>query len=155
MTEITKDKKVLARYIPAGSWKSGLSFFSKNDEFIKSVELKESPVEWTNEIIDVDNNQIIRDPINPRLVGDSFEFEGLRQKIKISKKNGYFKKINEFGYAESVTDNKPKDNPLYLWVLSGVHPVIRNWASVAGCPYANVNRGASDSDSNLSARLVS
>lgn len=35
MIEITKDKEVLARYIPAGSWKDGLSFFSKDDEFIQ------------------------------------------------------------------------------------------------------------------------
>jgi len=36
MIEITKDKEVLARYIPASSWKEGLSFFSKDNEFIQA-----------------------------------------------------------------------------------------------------------------------
>ncbi len=35
MIEITKNKVVLARYVPAGSWKDGLSFFSQDDEFIQ------------------------------------------------------------------------------------------------------------------------
>lgn len=35
MIEIVKDKIVLARYIPADSWKEGLSFFSKDNEFIQ------------------------------------------------------------------------------------------------------------------------
>lgn len=35
MIEIIKDKIVLARHIPANSWKDGLSFFSKDDEFIQ------------------------------------------------------------------------------------------------------------------------
>lgn len=36
MKEISKNKEVLARYIPANAWKSGLSFFSKDDEFIQA-----------------------------------------------------------------------------------------------------------------------
>lgn len=36
MREITKDNKIFARYIPADSWKDGLSFFSKDDEFIQA-----------------------------------------------------------------------------------------------------------------------
>lgn len=36
MIEVTKNKEILARYIPAGSWKEGLSFFSKDDEFIQA-----------------------------------------------------------------------------------------------------------------------
>lgn len=35
MIEVIKNKEVLARYIPVGSWKEGLSFFSKDDEFIQ------------------------------------------------------------------------------------------------------------------------
>ncbi len=35
MKEIVKGKTVFARYIPAGSWKDGLSFFSKDDDFIQ------------------------------------------------------------------------------------------------------------------------
>ena len=36
MKEIIKDGKILARYISANSWKDGLSFFSKDDEFIQA-----------------------------------------------------------------------------------------------------------------------
>ena len=36
MREIIKDAIILARYIPASSWKEGLSFFSKDDEYIQT-----------------------------------------------------------------------------------------------------------------------
>jgi len=36
MIEIIKDKIVLARHVLANSWKDGLSFFSKDDEFIQA-----------------------------------------------------------------------------------------------------------------------
>lgn len=36
MKEIVKDNIVLARLIPANSWKEGLSFFSKDAEFIQA-----------------------------------------------------------------------------------------------------------------------
>ena len=125
---------------------------SKNEDFKKTFQNK---AEWLDEIVSIDEQWIMRSPANARFVEDEFKYDGTKEKMKIAKEDGYFKKVNAYGYPETIQSDKPKNNPLYLWQNNNTNPVLRCWASAGGCPDASVNRAASLSASDLSARLVS
>ncbi|MDD5416863.1 MAG: hypothetical protein PHU12_02700 [Candidatus Aenigmarchaeota archaeon] len=126
---------------------------SENSDFIKSLSEKK---EWLDEIVSTDKQWIIRNPVNPRFVGSEFNYDGIKQKMKIANKDGFSKKQNKFGYPESVTDKKSKDKTVYLRHNpdKSNNPIYRGWFGAdVNCPVIN-NLVASCNVNNLSARLV-
>ncbi len=89
----------------------------KYDAYRKSMAHSDD-AELTGEIISK-NKYLIRDPVNAG-VPDKPKITGDKVPIKLANKAGFFHKLNEFGYPETVSEFKTEDAD--YWVYWKPHP---------------------------------